>query len=88
LFSATFTDDIEAVIQKFITSLKAFRVAKEALKLKGIQMLRVGVNPENKASFIDEVYNNLGNYQTMIFMNTKKDAELLEGRLKIKGILA
>ena len=51
-------------------------------------MLRVGVNPENKASFIDEVYNNLGNYQTMIFMNTKKDAELLEGRLKIKGILA
>ena len=51
-------------------------------------MLRVKADIFDKPKFIDSVYGHLGNYQTMIFVNTKKDAEMLENNLRAQGINA
>lgn len=55
LFSATFDEVVMDNIQKFI-DCKAFRIQKEALKLKGVKMFRIRVQPSYKMEFINEVY--------------------------------
>lgn len=91
LFSATFNDDIMKIIQEHFTSIEAFTVTKEALKLQGVKMFRMQVPILHEFSKVDvmtEVYDVFDVFQTMIFVNKKKDAEMLKKHLNEKGIKA
>ena len=62
LFSATFDEDVMEVIDRLIGTCTVFKVAKEALKLKGVKMLRISMDEGQKMAFIGEVYSSLGNF--------------------------
>lgn len=51
------------------------------MKLKGVKMLRIEMEAKDRMSFIGEVYNTLGNFQTMIFLNKKDEAESMQTKL-------
>ena len=88
LFSATFTDDIIELINKFFDKIEAFTIQKEALKLKGVKLFKIRTLPELKQDLIKEVYEAFDMFQTMIFANKKQDVERLQAELQKKGISA
>ena len=75
LFSATFTEEIEAKIGEYVDNCKAFLMQNAALKLKGVKMFRMSYNEYLKMDAIQEVYETFDMFQTMIFVNKKVDAE-------------
>lgn len=85
LFSATFTDPIIESITKFVNPVQAFRIQKEALKLKGVKMFRLHVNNYVKQDTIRQVYEIFDTFQTMIFVNMKQEAESLKAFLTQEG---
>lgn len=88
LFSATFTDVVTETIDKFFDCVQAFRIQKEALKLKGVKMFRLPVQPYFKQDTIKEVYEIFDMFQTMIFVNKKEEAKSLKTFLENQGIKA
>lgn len=68
--------------------MQAFRIQKEALKLKGVKMFRLHVNPYLKEETIKEVYEVFDMFQTMIFVNKKQEAENLKKFLDAQEIKA
>mmetsp|Transcript_42327 Transcript_42327/g.64928 ORF Transcript_42327/g.64928 Transcript_42327/m.64928 type:complete len:206 (-) Transcript_42327:22-639(-) len=60
----------------------------DALRMKGIKYFRMGIQDEEKQLFIQDIYQQLPVYQTMIFMTRKKDATGLQESLVKQGIMA
>ena len=77
-----------AAITEVAGTYQAFTVEREELKLRGVKLLRLSVTEDEKVRFVGEVYQALGSFQTMIFVNTKHAAELLLQALSKMGISA
>ena len=56
LFSATFDEFTIAIIRNFVPTCTCFRIQKEALKLKGVQMFRLKTDVEDKKYLVNEFY--------------------------------
>lgn len=56
LFSATFDDNVMRIIKAFVNPCTCYRIQKESLKLKGVQMYRLQVDEDSKKYTINEVY--------------------------------
>ena len=80
-FSATYTEEVITTINGFIQSYEKFQIPKEALKLRGVKQFRLKVPNAKKIDFLKEIYISLESTQTMVFVNTKKEAENLKESL-------
>lgn len=81
LFSATFNEDVMNSINNFLPEYTPYTVPIEALKLKGVKMHRIHMQEADKVHFISDVYAELPETQTMIFVNKKADGETMQTRL-------
>lgn len=75
LFSATYPENVMHHIKGFISKFREFKIKNEALKLKGVKQFKMEIEPGAKLEFIKEIYLTFEKSQTMIFTNTKKDAQ-------------
>lgn len=75
-FSATFTDEIVNNISSIFNeqTITAYRLQKEALKLKGVKNYRMYVNSMFKMDELCNIYTTFDMFQTMIFVFKKEDA--------------
>lgn len=59
LFSATFTEEVQENIKKFINEYQAFPLKVEALKLKGVKQYKISIKGGKKFKFIQDLYEDL-----------------------------
>ena len=77
LYSATFNEDVIGYAGQFVGDYMAFPIKKEALKLKGVRMNRIHMQPEDKLDFVCKSHTDLDRAMCMVFVNHKETARVL-----------
>lgn len=88
LYSATFNDDVINTVRHFIGDIKAYPVANQALRLKGVQNYKILLKPEEKVDFLVNLHSDMDRAMTMVFVNKKDTAMTLQERLNKRDIKA
>ena len=73
LFSATYNDLVVDRIKNQIGDTQMFPIKKESLKLKGVKNYKVMMDYQAKLDFTIQLYTQLDQCMTMIFVNSKAD---------------
>ncbi len=69
LFSATYSEDIIDNAKHYVGDFKIFTLKKEALKLTGVQTLKIQLTADDKLKFVASIFRNMPRTMTMIFVN-------------------
>lgn len=88
LFSATYSDDIIENARSYVGEFKLFTLKKEALKLTGVQTLKIQLTVAEKLQFVADIFRKMGKTMSMIFVNQKKMAVVLKEEMKKLNIEA
>ena len=86
--SATYDDEVIQLASNFVGSFTPFTIKKEALKLKGVKNFRIILTEDKKLEFIAKLHSTKMSEgaMTMVFVNTKKNAEKLQTKLATKDV--
>jgi superfamily II DNA/RNA helicase len=89
-FSATYNEVVTAAIKKIIPENSlTIRIQNKLLTLKGVkQMYHVTTDSKPKFDVIEDLFNEFDNTQMIVFVNTKKYAEMAHRHLTKKGYKA
>ena len=79
--SATYDDEVIQLASNFVGSFTPFTIKKESLKLKGVRNFRIILSEAEKLEFIVKLHLDLSDPITLVFVSTKKNAEMLQKRL-------
>lgn len=88
MFSATFNDAVIDRIKSFVGVCTYFLIPKEALRLKGVQNFKIRLSPEEKVDFVEKLHTKLSQVMTMVFVNKKESALVLQNKLEKEKIKA
>ena len=86
LFSATYSEDIIENARAYVGEFKLYTLKKEALKLSGVQTLKIQLTVAEKLQFVFDIFKSMGKTMSMIFVNSKKMAVVLKEEMKKLGI--
>jgi ATP-dependent RNA helicase RhlB len=82
LFSATYSEDILERAQTYVGDLTVFSMQPDALRLKGVQTLRITLSEAEKITFVADMFQYMSKTMSMIFVNKKKSALVLKEKLR------
>jgi superfamily II DNA/RNA helicase len=86
MYSATYNDEVIQLASNFVGSFTPYTIKKEALKLKGVRNFRIILSEAEKLEFMARFHTELYKTMTMVFVNTKKNATMLQEKLATKGV--
>ena len=88
-FSATYNEEVTAAIKKIIPDNSvSIRLKNKLLTLKGVKQMYYVSKERSKFEIIEDLFNEFDNTQMIIFVNTKKFAEMAHFHLTKKGYKA
>lgn len=82
IFSATYSDDVKKTIGEFSADANQIELSKESLALDHIAQFEMRLEKGKKPDFIKEVFSTCEMTQTVIFVNTRKFAEILHNMMR------
>ena len=82
LFSATYSPDIIENASRYVGEFKLYTLKKEALKLSGVQTLKIQLTVAEKLQFVADIFRKMGKTMSMIFVNKKSMALTLKEEMK------
>ena len=82
LFSATYPEEVQEAISTLITKAQQINIRKELLQLDHIQQYSYRCDKQKKIEFVKNVFEVCAMTQTIIFVNSKKFAEVLFDQLR------
>ena len=86
LFSATYSEAISLKISEIVSEANQINLKKEKLKLDHIQQFYLSCSKDTKIDFVKDIINSCKTKtQTIIFVNSRKFAEILFERLIREG---
>ena len=85
MFSATFSKPIKSLAKSLLKNPITIEI-KGGISAKEIKQSAYYINEEQKIPFLISLLKKKGAKQTLIFVNTKRWADILAGRLKLEGI--
>lgn len=86
LFSATFPTEVRSYAEKFVPNANSIELKQEELNVDGIKQLYMDCSSEqDKFEALCELYGLLTIGSSIIFVGTKKTADLLYGKMKHEG---
>ena len=88
LFSATYPESAQEAINQIVTEAQQIQMKKELLQLNHISQYELRCQPKKKPDFIMDVFSTCSMTQTVIFVNTKKFAEVLHRLMHNNGYKA
>ena len=81
MYSATYNDAVIQLASNFVGSFTPFTIKKESLKLKGVRNFRIILTEDKKLEFIAKLHSKMQGAMTMVFVNTRGNAEKLQKKL-------
>ena len=88
-FSATYPEKVTEAIKKIIPENSiSIRLKAEALTLKGVKQMYIIAKDVSKFEIIEDLFNEFDNTQMIVFVNTKKFADIAHKHLTKKGYKA
>mmetsp|Transcript_17253 Transcript_17253/g.19970 ORF Transcript_17253/g.19970 Transcript_17253/m.19970 type:complete len:238 (+) Transcript_17253:493-1206(+) len=88
-FSATYPDNVTEAIKKLVPlDCVSIRLKTKSLTLTGVKQLHYICRDKSKFEVIEDLFNEFDNTQIIIFVNTKKFAEMAHRHLTKRGYKA
>ena len=81
MYSATYNEEVIQLASNFVGSFTPFTIKKESLKLKGVRNFKIILTEDKKLEFIAKLHAKMEGAMSMVFVNTKKNAEKLQTKL-------
>lgn len=88
MYSATYNDDVIQLASHFVGSFTPFTIKKESLKLKGVKNYRIHLNENEKLEFMAKLHVEMDKAMTMVFVNKKENATMLQKKLATRDVLS
>lgn len=85
LFSATIPDDVLELTTKFMRDPIKILMKKETVTLDGIKQFYIDVEKPHKLETLMDLYDSISVAQSVIFVNTKNNADFVAAQLNEKG---
>lgn len=86
LFSATFPTEVREYAEKFVPNANSLELKQEELNVDGIKQLYMDCNSEqHKFEVLCELYGLLTIGSSIIFVGTKRTADMLYQKMKLEG---
>lgn len=82
LFSATYPDEVSQAISTLIDKAQQINIRKELLQLDHIQQFQYRCDKGKKVDFVKNIFEVCSMTQTIIFVNSKKFAEVVFDQLR------